>query len=65
MNKPRPRFVVRPCDNLGSVEGLVRDRTWQVYDTKSDTYESEHVTRSAARAEATRLNADPLYCVRA
>jgi hypothetical protein len=24
------RFIVRPCDNCGSVEGLVRDRTWVV-----------------------------------
>ena len=24
------RYVVRPCDNLGSVKGLKRDRTWVV-----------------------------------
>jgi hypothetical protein len=24
------RYVVRPCDNDGSIEGLVRDRTWDV-----------------------------------
>ena len=27
---PTPRYVVRACDNYGSIEGLERDRTWDV-----------------------------------
>jgi len=55
----KPRYVVRPCDNCGSVAGLVRDRTWNVYDAKTDTNGSDRTRREDARTEAARLNAEP------
>jgi hypothetical protein len=48
----RPVYVVRPVDNCGSVEGLVRDRTWAVIE-KCDGNErvvDELLTRSQAHA---------------
>ena len=46
----RGRYVVQPCDNLGTVEGLERDRTWLVV-LKSEGDEevvAELSTRAAA-----------------
>lgn len=54
----RPRYKVDPCDNLGSVEGLKRDRTWVVVDRETGYSVSEHERRADARAEAARLNTE-------
>lgn len=51
------RFVVRPCDNDGTVEGLERDRTWLVWDRCEQRYVSEHLTRKRAYEAARSENA--------
>lgn len=60
-NPPRRRYVVQPCDNGTSLGERPRQRSWIVWDTKTETCESDHDTRAAARTEASRMNADPLY----
>jgi hypothetical protein len=60
---PRNRYIVQPSDNGGTVEGLKRDRTWVVVDTRSprtfgDGYACVLDTerRVHARAEAAEMN---------
>lgn len=50
------RYVVRPCDNLGSVADAKRDRQWDVIDTHNDQTVSNHDTRKEARSIAHTLN---------
>lgn len=54
----RPRYVTRPCDNLGTIADLKRDRTWLVWDTSNDSFVADHDTRASARAEAAKYNAE-------
>lgn len=44
------RYVVEACDNCGSVEGLVRDRTWLLVEVTAEerTYVGEYLTRVEA-----------------
>ncbi len=53
------RYIVKPCDNLGSVPGAKRGRQWDVLDTKED--DTDYVvatfdTRLEARVCARGLN---------
>ena len=53
----KKRYVVRPCDNGGSVTNAVRDRQWDVVDTlNDDRCVSNHDRRADARAEAKKMN---------
>jgi hypothetical protein len=54
-----PRYVVRPCDNDGTVEGLKRDRTWSVVDLSiaDDHVVADLDARTAARRHAAEWNA--------
>lgn len=56
------RYKVDPCDNLGSVEGLKRDRTWCVVDRETGRTVSEHDSRAVARVEARTLNGGYTGC---
>jgi hypothetical protein len=46
------RFVVRPCDNLGSLPDAPRDRTWIVFDRLLQTEVQDCETRTKAKAAA-------------
>lgn len=53
----RRRYVVRPCDNGGTVEGLARDRTWAIIDTETGACVADYDRRKDARDESRELNA--------
>lgn len=52
-----PRYIVEPCDNLGSIEGLVRDRTWAVVEVTPVRREciGDYETRAEAYAAKREL----------
>jgi hypothetical protein len=55
------RYAVEACDNLGTVDGLRRDRTWVVVDRQTIRQEraivvAEFDRRTDARDECERLN---------
>ena len=52
----RNRYIVRPCDNCGSIEGLKRDRTWDVIDRATDSCVQQCTTRHEARDAAKAWN---------
>lgn len=52
----RRRFIVRPCDNCGSVPDAPRDRQWDVVDTALGHVVANHDTRAAARKDAAEQN---------
>jgi hypothetical protein len=52
------RYIVRPCDNGGTVTNAVRDRQWDVVDTLNNYRTvANYDTRKAARDYAAELNA--------
>ncbi len=55
------RYVVRPCDNGESIEGLVRQRTWDVICKKGgDQYcVASFLTRREAYAHKRSLQHEP------
>lgn len=50
------RFVVRPCDNLGSLPDAPRDRTWTVFDRVTQEGVQDCETRAKAKAAAAEWN---------
>lgn len=50
------RYVVQPMDNLGTVEGLKRDRTWLVVDATTGYCVEDCDTRARARELARQRN---------
>lgn len=51
------RYVVRPCDNDGSVSPAPpRDRTWDVVDTYQGVVVANHDSRRRARDDADAWN---------
>lgn len=53
------RYVVRPCDNMGTVADLKRDRTWSVIDRSiaDDHVVADLDRRADARRHAAEWNA--------
>ena len=49
------RYVVRACDNDGSVEGLARDRTWDVVEKTATT--AHGTTEAVVASVLTRADA--------
>lgn len=61
--KAQRRFVVRPCDDAGSIPGTKRSRSWDVVDRKRGTATgprvvSNHETRIQARTAADECEGD-------
>lgn len=52
----KPRYVVRPCDDAGTLGSGGKARAWGVFDTRTNRIMSNWNTRRQARAEAQVLN---------
>jgi hypothetical protein len=50
------RYVVRPCDNLGTLSDAKRDRTWSVVDRSTGKVVADRDVRKDARDLAKEMN---------